>query len=567
MGSIVPRAAGRAALAAVAGLLLAGAARADRLVTTDGRVLEVQKARKLPEGGYQLVFAHGELRCPERFVASVEVEGDMTDYVPQNDDERAKLAEGYVRYRGRWFSKTAYQAELNKEAASRRARVEELASHARFADGWEKETKHFVVKTNTSPEILEYYCDLLEAYYDLMNGRVGINPSPRLRRTKMQVNVFKSREEFQEVKEVPPGVAGYFSFLDEELNFYHDYEEPAISNWVALHECTHLLTYLIEPQAWPLIWINEGVADFFGSAEIQRDKRGKLEIAPGKVQVDRVLTVQQAIQDGDYVGLEELFKTEKSAFHAFEYAHAWSFVFFLNNSKYEKGFKRFFKDNYTLPKGVAYELQPFPNQQGTAKMVSWQEVKRLLLKDIGVKEDGVAQLEKEWLDFVAAVPIDAPEARFKRAYWAALGRYDKEEFDRLAEGLQADLDFAIDAGIEDPRAYWARGVLRVMRGNAFSVAEDDFRKAVDLAPLNPSFHLALGQVLGGASFSTGSYSVHIVEKEGDEESLDLRGTAERIEEAKLHHGLAASLEPENEYYQEAFAEFLAAYAKFQAEDK
>jgi len=325
----------RALISLFAVALLGGVAQADRLVTSDGRVLEVKRARKHPDGGYLLQFEHGELVCPEEFVLSVEIEGDMSDYVPANDDEKKKLEEGFVRYRGRWFSKPAYEAELGKEAKKRRERVEELAAHADFFSGWEKETKHFHVQTNTSPELLEYYCDLLETYYTLMNKRVGIKPTPSLRRTKMKVNIYKSRREFTEISGMPSGVAGFFYSVDQTLNFYHDFEEPAISDWVALHECTHLLTYLIDPQAAPRIWINEGVADFFGSSDITRNKSGKLEITPGKIQVDRILTVQQAIKDAEtaesrteeddewgsnrpYVPLEKLFRVDRNDFSAFE---------------------------------------------------------------------------------------------------------------------------------------------------------------------------------------------------------------------------------------------------------
>ena len=65
--------------ACVLGALLASPAAADRLITNDGRILDVKKARELPDGSYQLVFESGEITCPKRFVASVEIEGDMSD--------------------------------------------------------------------------------------------------------------------------------------------------------------------------------------------------------------------------------------------------------------------------------------------------------------------------------------------------------------------------------------------------------------------------------------------------------------------------------------------------------
>jgi hypothetical protein len=59
--------------------------------------------------------------------------------------------------------------------------------------------------------VLAYYADLLEAYYDLMDQRVGIDPSPSLKKTKMKVSVYKSRPEFTELTKADPGVAGFFS--------------------------------------------------------------------------------------------------------------------------------------------------------------------------------------------------------------------------------------------------------------------------------------------------------------------------------------------------------------------
>src|SRR6187431_1973478 len=96
---------GRAAPALVvlaACWLLGGDARADRVVTTDGRILAPKKARA--EGaGYRLEFENGTILLTDKsLVASAEIEGDMSDYVPANDDEREKLAQGYVKYRGKW---------------------------------------------------------------------------------------------------------------------------------------------------------------------------------------------------------------------------------------------------------------------------------------------------------------------------------------------------------------------------------------------------------------------------------------------------------------------------------
>ncbi len=112
-----------------------------------------------------------------------------------------------------------------------------------------------------------------------MDDRFGIKPTPSLRRTKMAVNIYKSRAEFYEANRgkygISPGVARLLLRPPtQSLNFYHDYEEPAISNWVGLHECTHLLTFLIDQQYVTQIWLNEAVADYFGSSKIERRQEG-----------------------------------------------------------------------------------------------------------------------------------------------------------------------------------------------------------------------------------------------------------------------------------------------------
>jgi len=522
-------------------LSIASLAHADRLITHDGRILEVKKARQLPDGDYQLLFESGEITCPERFVASVEIEGDMSDYVPANEDEKKKLAQGYVRYRGKWLSKPAYEAELARTAELSKARTAEIAAHSRFHDGWSKETKHFQIQSNTSPEILDYYAELFENYYDLMDQRVGIDLSPSLKKAKTRVNVYRSWQEFNALTKPAPGVAGFFSPLAGELHFFHDYQDTSVSNWIALHEGTHLLTFLIEPQALPCIWINEGVADYFGSAKIGRNKKGKLEIQPGQLSLERVLTVQQAIADGSYIPLEKLFFVPREEFQDFQYAHAWSFVYFLNTARpeHEKGFKKFFKDFYTIAKGVAFEVdESGGNQFGSWKEVPPKEVRRLLLEKLGVKD--VAKLEEEWKTYVAGIEIDGARARFLRGL-KILQRASAPKPEEIQSAFD-DLDAAIDGGVDDPRAYWARGTLLFFVKGNFEAAVQDYRKAVELAPLEGVYRATLAGMLSGVILIMPGYSAEA----GTDAAKRLSRSDEALSEAETLYGLACELAPENE---------------------
>ena len=503
-------------------LLLASPLFADELVTKDGRHLTIKKARKLEDGNFELTFEHGQIICAAEFVESVQIEGDMADYVPKNERERENLAKGYVRHKGKWMSKNSYKTLLKKEAEANRKRLAELEAHSAFRNGYELETRHFTFKSNTNPELLQYYADLLEAYYKLMDDRVGIKPTPTLKRTKMQVNIYKSLVDWEDQTNMAPGVIGFFSSSAQTLNFFHKADDPGMTDWVALHEATHLLTYLIQPTFRPRIWVNEGVADFFGSATIQWNKKGKLEIIPGKMQVDRMLTVKDAIKTGENMSLEELFNVEKSEFHSFEYAHAWSFVYFLNNNKnYVKLFKKFFKDFYTLTSKVKFEWQ------GPTRVVSGPETRRLLLASLRVKD--VAKLEEEWLTYITGIEIDAPDALFRRGL-KVVQRGEQEQYDQARE----DLNSALEGGVQDPRLYWALGDLETERMVDLKKALKLLRQAIELSPFDPRFRQSLGLALirGG-----GRRKDHDPQVEGL---------------ASL--GLAGELAPDNEYYQEFYAD-------------
>jgi len=512
--------------------VLGGAAFADRVVTVDGRVLAPTKARE-HEQGYRLVFEAGEIIVGKEHVKAVEIEGDMSEYVPQNDDEREKLAQGFVKYQGRWLSKSAYQDQLARMHEASKKRTAEIAAHAQFSNAWTQETKHFQIITNTSPELMAYYSDLMESYYDLMDGRFGIKLSPNMRKMKMPVRIYKSRDEFHQLNQAGVGtsVLGYFSPDTKDLNFFHDYQEPGLSTWVALHEGTHLLTHLIDPQYVAQIWINEAVADYFGSATVVLDKKGKPAITPGKLQTDRVLTVQQAIQAGNDVKLEDLFFISREGFTGFEYAHAWSFVYFLNETpKYKKGFDKFFEDLYSLRKGITFEIVPWGgDDSGRGKQVAPAEIRRVLLESLDVED--TKELEREWKDFVAAVPIEGAEARFKRGYRAvAYGAMFEGDLDKNRKAALEDLDAAIDGGLRDARAHDARAKLLMMQGD-LKAAQKDLETAIAIDPLDASYRHAMGQLMARG-----------------------RKSAE-VPEALPFFGLAVELEPDNDFYRREYVEF------------
>ncbi len=521
-------------------LLASSNAWADRLVTVDGRILEVDRAR-LEGDHYRLEFPPGVVLCPVSLVASVEIEGNMEDYEPKDEREREFLQKGYVRYQDKWISKREYQRIIDEKAEKTRARTAEIALHSDFENAWEEESKHFVLRSNTSKELLAYYTEMLEAFYSLMDDRIGIKPTPTMKRTKMSVNIFKSHAELIEHSkrtESPDSddeeedgdmLLGYFSSVEQSLNFYHDYKDPGLSQVTALHECTHLLTYLIDQDYWAQIWINEAAAEYFGTANIVRDKRGRMQIEPGRVQMEQVLTMQEAIREKEHTPLAELFLTDDEKFSAFHYANAWSFVYFLQNTEeYGKNFRRFFKDLYTLKlKGYRAETiaMGFRDKTGMRKRYSPEDIQSALLDKLKVKD--LDALEAEWLAFVAAIEINGPEAKFKRGQRRVFYGQGTPQ-----EALK-DLNEAIAGGYDTAEAYLARGTANLYAGE-WDAAIADMRRAVEKNPLDGNYRVELAQLLSGWF--------------GDDD--ELLGDPETIDEAQLNFDLAALLDPENDRFRQ-----------------
>ena len=124
------------------------------------------------------------------------------------------------------------------------------------------------------------------------------------------------------------------------------------------------------------------------------------------------------------------------------------------------------------------------------------------------------------------------------------------EQDARQSGLE-DLDAAIAAGVDDPRAFWARAMLQIMARGDEKKAIEDLTRAVELAPLHGGYRANLAQVLCGMSLRTSGLTLQMG---ADEEKLE--ADDEALSQAELHFGLACELEPENDLLRETREAFL-----------
>ena len=110
--------------------------------------------------------------------------------------------------------------------------------------------------------------------------------------------------------------------------------------------------------------------------------------------MDLVLTMPEAIEEENHTRLADLFLVKRDDFDGLQYAPAWSFVYFLQNTpKDDKGFGRSFKALYNVKlkgfKAETYHLG-FGDKTGIRKQSRPEDLAAAMLKPQGVEE-----LEKE----------------------------------------------------------------------------------------------------------------------------------------------------------------------------
>lgn len=109
-----------------------------------------------------------------------------------------------------------------------------------------------------------------------------------------------------------------------------------------------------------------------------------------------------------------------------------------------------------------------------------------------------------------------------------------------------DLDAAIEGGIKEPRAFAGRSRAKMFQGK-LDDAIVDMKKAVELDPLDASYHHDLSQMMMGRASIGGSRGGVRIKDEG--------GAKLQNPDAKKEAGLAAELDPENDAFREWFERF------------
>ena len=107
--------------------------------------------------------------------------------------------------------------------------------------------------------------DLFETYFKIFAKEWGVK---RGRLGKLKVCFYHDEDYFRQVSGAGYGVLGYFRFVDPiELNVYNIRNDKQETLSVIFHEVNHYLVYLIDPKFDYSPWVNEGLAEYYGSSK------------------------------------------------------------------------------------------------------------------------------------------------------------------------------------------------------------------------------------------------------------------------------------------------------------
>lgn len=479
-------------------LVLASPALFDKVLLKDGRLIEGKLIESDDPAYVTLRLPGADIPIRNELVDRTYVE-DMEAYVPKNKTEEDYLKKGWVLFEDRWMSRTRREQELANRAEADKKAIQMLRDQQRWKNAKTTSTLHFEVKSNATQQVMDDYATRLENYYKYFMSEWNITVAPKFKREKAKFFLYRNYFDFLEVTGVRYGVAGFFNWVDGELHLYHDDKKYDYTVAVLYHEGNHLLTYLIEPGFRFPSWMNEGTAEYFGTARV--DEKGKFVV--GEIQHERIVSLRHDEAQGRSIPLRDVMLMPQSGFGARHYAVAWSFVHFLMSTEYEKKYRIFFSK---LPENrdLDVETNSYSNVKIPVKEPTLTSVLAAFEKAMG---KSLAQLEVEWKEFTAQAygEVDAD------AYYLAAQLALRTPEGITEEGVRAAKDYfekAVSLGIQDADCY--RDYAEFLRkggvsesSNRVTVFKPDavrgwemIQKAIDLDPIEPlSYCEAAGLLL------------------------------------------------------------------------
>jgi hypothetical protein len=464
------------------------AAAFDKVLLKDGRQVEGTIVASDDPDVVQLEIEGTRIPIPMAMVDKTWIE-NLEGYVPKNKQEEDWLKKGYVLFEGSWMSAKRRDDELRKRAEADKAYIKEVTKRQDWRNAVSQETRRFQVISNLDPATLEDYADLLEAYYKYFVEFWGITLTPGDKKGKPRVHLYRNLRDFYAVTGVRRGILGYFYSPDLVLHLAHHPDDPPYGIAVLFHEGNHLLTHLINTRFRYPIWMNEGMAEYYGTARV--DEKGRFIV--GAQQDGRISAMRRERDRGEFRRIRDVMLTDQGAFDAYDYAYAWSFIHFLMESEqYARTFRAFFA-NLSNNRDVVVENIAYSDlDRATMAVPDLDSVVVAFEKRMG---KSVEALEAEWLGhFDQAYDELKPKAYYEDARISL--RMPKEDGSHILDAVAA-FEKAVELGIGIAACY--RDYAELLRKGGVSEASTEetplepdqekawemIQRAIELDPVQP----------------------------------------------------------------------------------
>ena len=459
----------------------------DRVLLKDGRVISGKLIESEDAGYLMLRLPGADIPIDMDVVDRTYVE-DMEDYVPKNSKEAKYMKQGKVLFEGSWMSRTRREQALRKRADADKAAIDKLRSEQKWKNHKKVSTRHFDIFSNCTDEILDNYVRLIEQFYDVFVDYWNIKLAPSEGKSKMKFFLYRTSEDFHEVTGTRQGVGGYFSFPDRELQLYDDMQNPEETLDTLQHETNHLLTYLINTKfAYPR-WMNEGMAEYFGAAQIDENNN----ITLGGLQYMRIASLRSDMANDRVKPMRDVLLATPGEYGFRHYAYGWSFVHFLMESEeYGKAFRTFFK-NVHKNNEIEVTNVSYSNVKGSLAEPNLNSVIEVLEKTLG---KSVEELELEMQQFGEQAYGELNGYGYYRA--ARMSKREKLDDDEHIVNAMEYYQKAVDQGYDNANCFreYAEMLRKggIVEGNYTAIVKEPnpelaytmAKRAIELDPIGP----------------------------------------------------------------------------------
>ena len=462
--------AARALLAASFVAFAAATAGADILQLKDGRIVDGVKMQK-EKDAVLVFFKNGIVRVPMEVVEDVLIEGAPPPD-PVTEEEKVKRAQGLAPWKGKWIQVAARDKELKKELAAREKAIAEYRKHKEWRNRYQFKSKNFEFESNLPQAINDDYAEILETFFREF-GKLWKVQVPK-DWGRLRICFYATAEDFIRTGGVQGAYAYYRFVAPRELNFYYDRYDVPFSISCLYHEASHYLTDLVASVngfQYPH-WVNESLAEYYGAAVWDSEKK---TMTMGGLQHGRLEDVRSDRAQEKPYGLRRLLTSMRGDYE--HYTWGWTFTHLMMESpKYRQKFMKFYWDL-----SHASDVRRKPGGMGFTYVESGDEILRVFLARMGLKETDLDALEKEWyahIDAMDTSSLRGLEEAGKRAY-----RENKWRF-KAPRLLKA----AIDKGSRKPEVWSSYARCLYLKGDEASRAEAAkvMEKACEVDPLYAS---------------------------------------------------------------------------------